>query len=159
MTSLRHYDLTVTSTTGAEDLFSRLDDPARFGDHMTKRTAMLLGGSMQYETDEGGGRSVGSVIRMTGAILGLHLGVDEIVTERSPPTRKVWETTGRPRLLIMSWYRMGFDISSHGASSTLRVFIDYTPADGWSSKLPARILSPLYAKWCVRRIVEDAVSP
>ena len=44
---------------------------------------------------------------MNGRILGLKLSLDEVVTERDPPARKVWETVGVPRLLVIGPYRMG----------------------------------------------------
>ena len=54
---------------------------------------------MRTNFDAFGGQSVGSHIRMSGRILGLKLSLGEIVREREPPTRKVWETVGVPRPL------------------------------------------------------------
>ena len=41
-----------------------------------------------------------------GPVFGLPLSLEEAVTERVPPRRKVWETIGRPKLLLRN-YRMG----------------------------------------------------
>ncbi len=49
---------------------------------------------------------------MTGTILGMRLCVEEAILERRPPSRKVWETTDSPRLLIVGSYPMGFDIEA-----------------------------------------------
>ncbi|WP_234841878.1 hypothetical protein [Sinorhizobium meliloti] len=54
-------------------LFDYLDDQASLGSHMQKPSMMMLGGRMSYEFDEARGRTVGSVIRMRGNILGLVL--------------------------------------------------------------------------------------
>ena len=37
--------------------------------------------------------------------------VEEIVTARQPPLRKVWRTIGVPRLLVIGEYRMGIEIT------------------------------------------------
>ena len=109
-----------------------------------------------HEFDAGRGQAVGSHIRMGGAAFGLSLFVDEVVTVRDPPHRKVWRTTGEPRLLVIGGYEMGFAITEEGAGSRLSVWIDYAlPSRGWARWLPA--LAGLYARWCVRRMVIDAV--
>lgn len=46
--------------------------------------------------DEGHGQRVGSHIRVSGRVLGIDLSLDELVTEREPPTLKIWETVGSP---------------------------------------------------------------
>jgi len=94
MSARRHEEVTVHVAATPERLFAYLDDPTQLGGHMTKPSSMMLGGSMSYEVDERGGREVGSVIRMTGAVLGLRLAVEEMVTERTPPRRKGAQHSG-----------------------------------------------------------------
>ncbi len=67
---------------------------------------------MSYEFDQTEGREIGGRIRLTGAILGMRLYVEEAIVERQPPTRKVWETTGSTHILVIGSYRMGFDIEA-----------------------------------------------
>lgn len=136
-----------------EILFIRLDDPARFGRHMSKPSLMMLGGSMSYAPDAAGGRAVGSRIAMTGNVLGLKLAVDEVVVIRDPPREKVWETVGSPRLVVLRGYRMGFRLEPDDAGTTLYAFIDYAPSPGlgW--------LARAYARWCVAKIISDAQGP
>ncbi|AUX78495.1 polyketide cyclase [Sinorhizobium fredii] len=142
--------------TSAEMLFDYLDDQASLGSHMQKPSMMMLGGRMSYEFDAAQGRAVGSVIKMQGKILGLRLLVEEVVTERHPPRRKVWETRRRPNLLVIGAYRMGFEISgSHGASR-LRVFIEYDPPSAFGGKFLGSLFGPIYARWCVSRMAKDA---
>ncbi|WP_244520130.1 SRPBCC family protein [Sinorhizobium glycinis] len=128
--------------TPAEVLFDHLDDQASLGSHMQKPSMMMLGGSMSYEFDEAKGRAVGSLIKMRGSILGLVLSVEEVIVERQPPRRKVWETRGRPNLLVIGGYRMGFEISASGAASRLRVFIDY----GYPATIAGKLLGPCLAR-------------
>ena len=51
---------------------------------------------------------------------------------------------------------MGFEIDDEGTGSRLHVWIDYAlPGRGWTKRVPA--LAALYAHWCVRQMVSDAV--
>ena len=84
---------------------------------------------------------------MRGNILWLKLFVEEVVVERTRPLRKTWETRGRPALLIIGSYRMGFEIEAAGPRQRLRVFINYNhPASivwGHARQIACRRLRPL----------------
>jgi len=142
----------------AEALFDYLDDPARLGAHMQKPSVMMLGGRMTYGFDEAQGRAVGSVIRMEGTIFGGGLSAEEVVVERQPPHRKVWETRGRPNLLVIGAYRMGFEIAPSGKSSRLLVFIDYDYPSSAAGKIVGAMFGPIYARWCINRMARDVIS-
>ena len=111
---------------------------------------------MAIEFDASVGRAVGAIIRLRGRVLGIPLSVEEIVTERKPPLRKVWETTGRPQLLVIGPYRMGYEITPKDKASLLRVFIDYALPDGQFSRLLGALVGNFYARWCTRRMADDA---
>ena len=141
----------------ASVLFAYLDDHARLAAHMSKSSWRMGGGRMSIELDEAGGHRVGSRIRMAGRVLGISLALEEAVTEYEVPHRKVWETIGQPRLLVVGGYRMGFEISPQPHGSQLRVFIDYdlpraTPVRGLTA-----LLARYYARWCTSQMVTDAV--
>ncbi|AFL52507.1 hypothetical protein ABIE78_001612 [Sinorhizobium fredii] len=144
--------------TSPEVLFDYLDDQASLGSHMQKPSMMMLGGRMSYEFDDAQGRTVGSVIRMQGNILGLVLSVEEVVIERQPPHRKTWETRGHPNLLVIGSYRMGFAINASGRASRLRVCIDYDYPGTFAGKLLGPLFGPIYARWCVNRMAKDAAN-
>lgn len=112
---------------------------------------------MKTFLDERRGQRVGSHIRVSGRILGLELSLDEVVTEREPPTRKIWETVGSPRLLVIGPYRMGFEVTPRGSCSLLRVFIDYGLPARWPERLLGRAFGGTYAHWCTQSMVNDAV--
>ena len=137
-------------------LFDYLDDQARLGRHMQKSSMMMMGGHMDYEFDAARGRAIGSVITLRGRILGLKLFVEEIITERQRPTRKVWATRGLPRILVLGAYRMGFEIVPSGEHSKLRVFIDYDLPSPPVWHLLGLIFAPIYARWCVTQMTTDA---
>ncbi|MEX0803301.1 MAG: SRPBCC family protein [Candidatus Binatia bacterium] len=154
---LSHYEATALVAAQPQNVFAYADDPARLSSHMSESSWMMGGGRMQTELDAGRGKTVGSRIRLSGRVFGLELSVEEIVTARVPPQRKVWETTGSPRLLVIGHYRMGFEIASQEKGSLLRVYIDYAlPQEG-----PARwlglLLGRYYARWCTQQMVSDIV--
>jgi hypothetical protein len=154
-TYLRHYESIGVVGTSAARLFTHLDDHARLSSHMSKSSWMMAGGRMDIEWDEGRGQQIGSRIRIAGSVLGIHLAVDETVIERDPPRRKVWETTGVPRLLVIGPYRMGFEITSTDDAARLRVFIDYSLPARSLSRWLGYLFAGYYAKWCTERMVDD----
>jgi len=65
---------------------------------MTRRSLMIGGGRMNCRFDDLKGHAEGSVIRMGGSAFGIHLSVEEIVTDRVAPLRKRWRTVGTPQM-------------------------------------------------------------
>lgn len=111
---------------------------------------------MEIVLDQERGQNVGSRVRVAGRVFGLKLSVDEVVTERNPPFRKVWETTGTPKLLVIGPYRMGFEIVPQESGSVLRVFIDYALPDRGLARWLGYLFGGSYTRWCTRRMVNDA---
>lgn len=143
----------------AHELFARLDDHARLSSHMRESSWRMLGSRMELAFDAAGGRAVGSHVRLTGRVLGIPLAVEEAVTERTPPERKVWETLGTPRLLVIGSYRMGFEIARAAERrSRLRVFIAYALPEPAPARWLGRVLGGAYARWCVDRMLRDAMA-
>lgn len=153
---LWHSEATASIAAPMEAVFAFMDNPAHLGAHMGRRSAAMGGMSMRTETDDRQGQAVGSVIRMSGRLLGLSLRLEEAVVERTPPSSKAWETLGEPRLLVIGRYRMGFDVAPDNRGSLLRVWIDYDlPASGVPRGL-GRLLGRIYAGWCVRQMAQEA---
>ncbi len=150
------YKATARIAADPQRAFDHLDDQVALAAHMTKRSAMMGGGRMTYAFDAARGQAVGSHIRMGGSAFGLSLDVDEVVTVREPPRRKAWATTGQPRLLVISGYRMGFDIEPVGSASRLTVWIEYDLPSHGLAKLLAAPFAAMYARWCVNRMLVDA---
>ena len=138
-------------------VFDYADDPARFASHMNERSWRTGGSRMEYDIDEAHGRAVGSRIRLSGRVLGLHLFLDEAIVERAPPHRKIWETVSEPRLIVIGRYRMGFEVTAAPQGSRLRVFIDYALPPSGAPRFFARLLAACYADWCIHRMLNDAV--
>jgi uncharacterized protein YndB with AHSA1/START domain len=151
-----HAEHTVRVQAPVERVFAWLDDQARLAQHMSKRSWRMGWGKMEVQLDSKRGRAVGSHIVLQGRVFGIRLYLDEVVVEHAPPLRKTWKTVGEPRLLVIGSYRMGFDLEPTGATTKLRVSIDYLlPAKGMS-RLFGLMFAAMYARWCVRQMAEDA---
>lgn len=123
---------------------------------MGKSLMMMLGTSMAVDVDAGGGQILDSKISMHGRMLGIPLSIEEVITERQEPYKKLWETIGTPQLLVIEHYRMGFEFTPKDDASLVRVFIDYslppTAPDSWLG----RLLGGFYARWCTKKMASDA---
>ena len=154
----RRYESTGVVRAPVDRVFALLDDHARLSAHMSKPSWKLGGGRMVVQFDEGRGQALGSRIRLTGRVFGVQLSVEEVVTVREPPRRKVWETIGTPTLLVIGQYRMGFELSPQDDDCLLRVSLDYALPGEAPARWLARCFGRTYARWCTQRMVEDAVS-
>ena len=153
-----HFESDVELNAPADAVFTLLDDHSRVSAHMTKPSWMMAGSVMTLEFDASNGRAVGAIISLTGRVLGIPLSVEEVVTERNPPHRKVWNTIGRPHLMVIGAYRMGYEIIANSPGSHLCVFIDYALPDGPISYWFGRLFGSLYARWCTQRMTKDAAT-
>lgn len=151
-----HIEQTAELSADPSAVFAHLDDHRTIAAHMSGGSGMMMGGSMTYRYDAAEGRAEGSTIRMEGRVAGFRLSVREVVAERDPPRRKVWHTEGPQRLVVMSAYRMGFDIAPTEAGTRLRVFCDYRLPKAPLGRLLGWLLAATYARWCVGRIVQGA---
>ena len=152
-----HHQKEVIIPAPQAEVFAYLDDQTRLAAHMEKRSMMMLGGRMTYELDSGQGRAVGSVIRMGGYFLGLSLVVVEVVTERTPPASKTWETRGPQRLLIIESYVMAFEARRVTEGTSARVcIIDYRLPTTLPGRWLGLLFAGFYARWCVSRMLDGA---
>ena len=151
-----HHESVGFVPTPAATLFAHVDDHARLSSHMSESSWMMGGGKMTLELDMERGQRVGSRISVAGRVFGIQLSLEEVVVERNPPQRKVWETTSSPRLLVIGHYRMGFEITPDANGAHLRVFIDYALPETVPARWLGYVFASSYAKWCTRRMVTDA---
>jgi hypothetical protein len=153
-----HHESSAFVSACPERVFALVDDHERLSSHMNQSSWRMAGARMTTTLDERRGQSVGSHILMSARVLGFDLSLDEVVTEREPPTRKTWETVGSPKLLVIGPYRMGLDVTPNEKGSRLRVFIDYALPSTWPERWLGRVFSGYYAHWCTQRMVSDAVA-
>jgi len=154
----RHREGEVLIATAPEEVFAFIDDHSRFSSHMSESSWMMGGGRMDVELDSQKGQAVGSHIRLAGTAFRFRLSLDEVITRREPPTLKVWETVGTPRLLVIGAYRMGVEIAATRDGSRLRVFIDYDNPSGPIARWLGACFGGLYARWCVKQMLSSAAA-
>ena len=139
------------------EIFAYLDKHSQLSGHMSKSSWMMGGGRMEMTSDAGEFQRVGSRLHLAGTAFGLSVVLDEQVTIHEPPQRKVWETVGTPRLLVIGNYQMWFDVTSAaGAVTRVRVFIDYDLPTSTFKRVLGYLFSGVYARWCVKSMVRDA---
>ncbi len=140
----------------AEVVFAFLDDQENLSSHMSKPSGMMLGTTMNITMEPDHTKRVGSRFGFRGSLLGVPLKVDEVVTSRTPPSSKTWETTEEPKLWVIGRYGMGFEVVPQGSRSELRVYIGYDRPAGILGGVLGRLFGPAYARWCTRIMVNDA---
>lgn len=151
---MRHYEQTAMIAATPVEVFAFADDHRNFSAHMNESSLMMAGSSMETVIDEGGGQKVGSHIKMSGKVLGIPIDLNEVVVERVPPQRKVWETVGTPHLLVVGSYVLGFEITPKDSGSSFRVFIEYGLPHGYA-QIMGLLLGKIYAKWCVGQMARS----
>lgn len=117
-----------------DHVFGYLDDHTRLSAHMSQGSWRMGWARMGLHMDEAEGRAVGSRLRLDGRVMGIRLWLEEEVTERTPPTRKVWETIGSPRLLVIGPYRMGMRYPDEAYRGSLAGSLAAGTRDGVSSE-------------------------
>ena len=140
----------------ADVVFAFLDDQENLSSHMSKPSGMMLGTTMKIIMEPDHTKRVGSRLGFTGSVFGVPLKVDEVVTSRTPPANKTWETTEEPTLWVIGRYGMGFELAPQGSRSELRVYIGCDRPTGILGGLLGRLFAPAYARWCTRKMVDDA---
>ena len=91
-------------------------------------------------------------------VFGLRLQVEERVTDRTPPYRKVWATEGKPNLIVIGPYQMGFEVQPFEKGSRLKVFINYSWPTGVFGVVLGFLFARAYAWWCTMRMANDTAS-
>lgn len=153
MTRFTHvYSESVYLPAADDKVFAFIDDHRSFSAHMGQSSVMMAGSKMKTTVDGKNGQAVGSHIQMEGNMLGFHLYLDEVITQREPPRLKIWQTVGNPQLIIIADYQMSVRILPRDSGSLLTVTIDYNlpEKNAWLGKL----LGGWYAKWCVRQMIQ-----
>ena len=150
-----HNESTAVANAPVDRVFAYLDDPKALAAHMGESSMMMAGSRMLIDVDADGGRVVGSKIRMQGRMMGIALSLEEVITERQVPSRKVWETIGTPNLVVMAHYRMGFELTPRDDASMVRVFIDYSLPTSAPGSWLGHLLGGVYARWCTKQMADD----
>lgn len=158
MEKLRHFEESISISATPEAIFSFADNHANFSAHMNQSSMMMAGSKMETHIDEGEGKTVGSHIIMNGKMLGINLYLDEVITIHDPPNQKEWKTVGNVNLVVIDQYTLGFKIRPEPEGSQFAVYIDYELPKSWKTRALGMVLGGMYAKWCVRQMINGTRS-
>jgi len=114
-----------------EKVFAQLDDINKTGIHLSESSMIMMGMKIDFT---------------------------ETVTKWQPPRPKEWETVGEAKLIIMSWYRMWFEISPAENLTIAKLSISYLPPKQWFYKILSFFFAQWYCNWCLHNILIDTKS-
>lgn len=125
-----------------EKVFMHMDDFSKTGMHMTESSMMMMGNKLKLEQLSTNATGDGAKYRWYGKMMGMIIDFSENVTKWEFPKLKEWEKTGEAKIIIMSWYRMWFEISPAENGILAKLSISYMSPKEWYYK----ILYFLFAK-------------
>ena len=119
----------------SEKVFAQMDDFSKTGMHMSESSMMMMGSKLKLEQLSINSAGVGAKYRWYGKMMGMTMDFSETVTEWQPPKLKEWETIGKAKIIIMSWYRMWFEITPAENGTIAKISISYLPPKEWYYKI------------------------
>ena len=126
-----------------EKVFAYMDNLGNTGMHMSESSMMMMGSKLKLEQLSTNPTGVGAKYHWSGKMMGMTIDFKETVTKWQPPKLKEWETVGEAKIIIMSWYRMWYEIAPYENKTLAKISISYLPPNEWYYK----ILSFFFANW------------
>ena len=138
-----------------EKVFQQMDDFSKTGMHMSESSMMMMGSKLKLEQLSTNAAGIGASYRWYGKMMGMKIDFSQIVTKWQPPKLKEWETTGNAKIIIMSWYRMWFEITPAEKRTIAKLSISYLPPRGWFYKILSFLFVKWYCNWCLNSMLND----
>ena len=138
-----------------ENVFDQMDDFSKTGMHMSESSIMMMGSKLKLAQLSTNPTGVGASYRWHGKMMGLTIDFSETVTKWQPPRLKEWETVGEAKIIIMSWYRMWFEISYAHNGTLAKISISYLPPNEWYYKILSFLFARWYCNWCLNNMLND----
>lgn len=146
---------TILIQSTPEKVFQQMDDFSKTGMHMSESSLMMMGSKLKLEQLSPNSTGVGASYRWYGKIMGITMDFSETVTKWQADKLKEWEIVGNAKIIIMSWYRMWFDISPAEAGAIAKISISYLPPKEWYFKILSFFFANLYCDWCLNSMLTD----
>jgi hypothetical protein len=143
----------IHSTPGK--VFTLMDDFSKTGMHMGENSMMMMGSKLKLEQLSTNATGVGASYRWYGKMIGMTIEFSETVTIWQPPKIKEWETVGEAQIIIMSWYRMWFEIASAENGTIAKLSISYRQPKEWFYKILSFFFARWYCNWCLNNMLND----
>lgn len=138
-----------------EKVFQQMDDFSKTGMHMTESSMMMMGSKLKLEQLSTNATGIGASYRWYGIIMGMKMDFSEIVTKWEQSKLKEWEIIGEAKIILMSWYRMWFEISPAENRTLAKISISYLPPKEWYYKIISFLFSRWYCNWCLNNMLND----
>lgn len=136
-------------------VFQQMDDFSKTGMHMSESSMMMMGSKLKLEQLSTNPTGVGASYRWHGKMMGMDIDFNEAVTKWQPPLLKQWETIGAAKIIIISWYRMWFEISLNANDTVAKISISYVPPKEWHYKILSFLFANWYCNWCLNNMLND----
>ena len=136
-------------------VFAQMDDFSKTEMHMSESSMMMMGSKLKLSQLSTNATGVGASYRWYGKMMGMTLDFSQTITKWQPPKLKEWETTGEVKIIIMSWYRMWFDITPIENGTIANLSISYLPPKEWFYKILSYIFAKWYCNWCLNNMLND----
>ncbi len=136
-------------------IFAQMDDFSKTGMHMSESSMMMMGSKLKLEQLSINSTGVGAKYRWYGKMMGMTMDFSETVTKWQPSRLKEWETVGEAKIIIMSWYRMWFEISPAENGTTAKLSISYLLPKEWYYKILSFFFANWYCNWCLNNMLND----
>ena len=136
-------------------VFAQLDDFSKTGMHMTESSMMMMGSKLKLQQLSTNDTGVGASYRWYGKMMGMTMDFSETVTKWEQNILKEWETVGEAKIIIMSWYRMWFDISPSKNGTIAKISISYLLPKEWYYKILSFFFANWYCDWCLNNMLND----
>ena len=141
-----------------EKVFAQMDDFSKTGMHMSESSMMMMGSKLKLEQLSPNPTGIDAKYRWYGKMMGMAMDFSEAVTKWEPPKLKEWETFGDAKMIIMSWYRMWFEISPVENGTIAHISITYLPPKEWYYKILSFFFANWYSNWCLNNMLNDTKS-
>lgn len=138
-----------------EKVFAQMDDFSKTGMHMSESSMMMIGSKLKLEQLSTNSTGVGAKYRWYGKMIGMTMDFSETVTKWQSPKIKEWETVGEAKIIIMSWYRMWFEIAPYENKTLTKISISYLPPNEWFYKILSFFFANWYCNWCLNSMLND----
>ena len=153
---MRSIGRTESYNSSPEEVFQCLDDLGVTGMHMTRSSPMMFGTKLHLQFLTDNHKGPGTKYRWTGKMMGVRMDSTVEVTRWLPGEEKIWETVGKTRLIIYSWFRMHLKLKKVSEDNTLaNLVISYKRPEGTFYKVLSLLFADWYCKWCLRHILKD----
>ena len=138
-----------------EKVFQQMDDFSKTGMHMSESSMMMMGSKLKLEQLSPNPTGIGASYRWYGKMMGMTMDFSETVTKWEQNKLKEWEIVGDAKIIIMSWYRMWFEISPSENGTNAKISISYLPPKEWYYKILSFFFAKWYCNWCLNNMLND----